>query len=257
MYRRRSLLALFLISLFFLLVAAFSSCTHAVLYTPQEIEQHLEQKYGMPFTVQELVSREISESSAPIHRLFYHVTSPEYPNTVFLVKETYIPAHWSEDFFFSFPVYNEASHTLEDNCLTYAWNTFLVPKFEDMGIFGFSAPTTAFDGLRLNANDHSYRMYYHQNAEELVDNIYQIAQELGSVPFFSSLSQTDGTFPDHYYQLFFEIYIDHSSDIVPQEAEDFTWLPITIGYPYTKEEITEQLEESLDKLRARNQTEPA
>ncbi len=257
MYQRRSLSALFLISLFFLLAAAFSICTHVALYTHQEIEQHLEQKYGMPFSVQELVSRETSMSSASVHKLFYHVTCPEYPNTIFLVRETYIPAHWSEDFFFSFPVYNEASHTLEDNCLTYAWNTFLVPKFEDMGIFGFSAPATAFNGLGLNAGAHSCRMYYHQNAEALVDNIYQLTQELGSVPFFSSLSKADHAFPDHDYQLFFEIYIDRSSDIVPQDAEDFTWLPITIGYPYTREEITEQFEEALDKLRARNQTEPA
>lgn len=253
MHKRRLFPTFFLMSLLFLLAVAFSARTSSALYTTREIEAQLEAKYGIPFQVQELVSKKESEATAHAQQLFYHVTAEGYPNEVFLVKETYIPAHWSRDFFFNLPIRNEVEHTLKDNCLTYAWNTFLVPKFEDMGIHRFSiSDQDALDGLELDSGKHTYRMYYHQNAKELADEIYQISQDLNSVPFFCNLPQSDKSSSGHYYRLFFGIYIDHQSDIIPQKEQDSTWLPITIGYHYTKEEITEDLNQELEKLKERN-----
>lgn len=252
MHKGKLFQRLFFAVIIIIFVVVLFICTSSPLYTTEEIEAQLEKKYGMSFQVKELVSKSKYGKKNKGQQLFYHVIAEDYPNELFLLKETYMPAHWSRDFFFNFPVRNEEEHTLEDNCLTYAWNTFLVPKFEDMGIYGFSiSDPDSFDGITLDYHAHTYRMYYHQNAEELVDVIYQISQDLNSVPFFCNLPQSDKTSMG-YYELFFDIHIDHQSDIIPLKDEDSTWLPITIGYRYTRAEIKEELDAELEELKERN-----
>ena len=94
-----------------LLLAGLVSCTNLgrPLYSPGEIEDILEERYGLPFSVGEPCERGMA-------RRTYQVSSPRYPELLFQVEDGWTGFSWSPGLGGVPPTPRFSRHYLRDNC---------------------------------------------------------------------------------------------------------------------------------------------
>lgn len=212
-----------------LLLAGLVSCTSLgrPLYSPGEIEDILEERYGLPFSVGDPSERGMT-------RRTYQVSSPRYPELLFQVEDGWTGFSWSPGLGGVPPTPRFSRHYLRDNCRAAAWNRYAVPLLEAHGLAGLAVPQ---DQDRLYAGDPSLPRYLIPCAGDMAAHagvLCGLLEELADLPVFRDAPEPGGGFG-----IPAEVSAAPGS---PLSAGEILWLPV--GEVWEEAALLERLEEA-------------